>query len=97
MSSVIRTLSSQRLKRLLMLSTAAVLLIGLMPTFSHAQKPAGAGQGNGDEAAPAFSDFKGVRIGMTADEARKKLGNPRDKGADQDFYIFNENQQSSFL
>ena len=34
---------------------------------------------------PAFSDFKGVRLGMTADEARKKLGNPRDKSAEQDF------------
>ena len=41
---------------------------------------------------PAFSDFKGVRIGMTADEARKKLGSPRDKGDDQDFYVFNDTQ-----
>jgi len=29
---------------------------------------------------------------MSADEARKKLGNPRDKSADQDFYIFNDTQ-----
>src|SRR5207245_5178644 len=44
------------------------------------------------EPEPAFSDFKGVRIGSSADEARKKLGNPRDKGDDQDFYVFNDTQ-----
>jgi hypothetical protein len=41
---------------------------------------------------PAFSDFKGVRLGMTAEEARKKLGNPREKSAEMDFYVFNDTQ-----
>ena len=41
---------------------------------------------------PVFTEFKGVRIGMSTDEARKKLGNPRDKSAEQDFYIFNDTQ-----
>jgi len=41
---------------------------------------------------PLFSDFKGVRIGTTTDEARKKLGNPKDKGDDQDLYMFGDNQ-----
>ena len=45
-----------------------------------------------DNAQPVFSDFKGVRIGMATEEARKKLGSPRDKGDDQDFYIFNDTQ-----
>jgi len=39
-----------------------------------------------------FSDFKGVRIGMPTEEARKKLGSPRDKGDEQDFYVFNDTQ-----
>lgn len=89
MSRVIRTFSSQRLNRLLTLIGGAVLLIVLTPMVSHAQKPRDQGDG---EAAPAFSDFKGVRIGMPAEEARKKLGTPRDKAADQDFYLFNDNQ-----
>jgi hypothetical protein len=46
---------------------------------------------NGD--GPLFSDFKGVRIGMPTDEARKKLGNPKEKGVEQDFYLFNETQR----
>ncbi len=41
---------------------------------------------------PTFSDFKGVRIGMAAEEARKKLGTPRDKSDEQDFYVFNDSQ-----
>ena len=41
---------------------------------------------------PLFAQFRGVSIGMTADEARKKLGSPRDKGDDQDFYVFNNTQ-----
>lgn len=41
---------------------------------------------------PLFSEFKGVRIGMPAEEARKKLGSPRDKADDQDFYVFNDTQ-----
>jgi hypothetical protein len=49
---------------------------------SHAQK--------GDE--PLFSEFKGVRIGTPTDEARKKLGNPKEKGEEGDFYLFNDNQ-----
>jgi hypothetical protein len=46
----------------------------------------------GADNSPMFSDFKGVRIGMTTEEARKKLGSPRDKGDDQDFYVFNDTQ-----
>ena len=45
-----------------------------------------------DDSAPLFADFKGVRIGMTAEEARKKLGSPRDKADDQDFYVFDDTQ-----
>ena|ERR1700686_865553 len=77
-------------------SRSALLLVGtltfivLVPVTSRAQR----NKISPDEpdSRPVFSDFKGVRIGMTADEARKKLGNPRDKGDDQDFYVFNDTQ-----
>jgi hypothetical protein len=41
---------------------------------------------------PPFHEYKGVRIGMTADEARKLLGNPTDKSDQQDFYAVNDNE-----
>ena len=45
-----------------------------------------------DEEAPPYHEYKGVRIGMTTDEARKLLGNPTDKGDKQDFYVFSDNE-----
>jgi len=88
MSSVIRTPFSRRLSGVVALSFAAVIFVALAPATSCAQKPGA----DGNETQPSFSDFKGVRLGMTADESRKKLGNPRDKSDEQDFYVFNETQ-----
>jgi hypothetical protein len=39
---------------------------------------------------PAFTSFKGVQIGMAAADARLKLGNPSEKGDEQDYYAFDE-------
>jgi hypothetical protein len=44
------------------------------------------------EDAPPYSEYKGVRIGMTTDEARAKLGAPQDKSDDQDFFVFGEKE-----
>jgi len=60
----------------------ALIVMSAATLTSYAQK--------GDD--PLFSDFKGVRIGMPTEEARKKLGSPKDKGDEQDFYLFNDNQ-----
>jgi alkanesulfonate monooxygenase SsuD/methylene tetrahydromethanopterin reductase-like flavin-dependent oxidoreductase (luciferase family) len=43
---------------------------------------------------PLFSAYKGVQIGMTTDEARKKLGEPQDKSDEQDFFVFNEKESA---
>jgi hypothetical protein len=42
---------------------------------------------------PIFLDYRGVKIGWLADEVRKKLGSPANKGDEQDFYVFNEKEQ----
>ena len=41
---------------------------------------------------PLFQDFKGVSIGMSAQEARQKLGNPTEKSDAFDFYNVSEKQ-----
>lgn len=41
---------------------------------------------------PIYSSYKGVTIGMPTEEARKKLGTPRDKADDQDFYVYSDNE-----
>ncbi len=70
---------------------SVLLMLALAPVTLRAQRPKAATDPD-DENRPAFSDFKGVSIGMHADDARKKLGNPRDKSAEQDFYMFGDNQ-----
>jgi len=37
-----------------------------------------------------YSEYKGVRIGMSADEVRAKLGPPTQVVEDQDFYVVSE-------
>lgn len=93
MFRVIHTFFPGKLKELALLSASALLIVALAPVAAHAQKSrAAADDDPPDEAPPAFSDFKGVRLGMPAEEARKKLGTPRDKGAEQDFYVFNDTE-----
>ena len=46
---------------------------------------------------PVFHDYRGVKIGWLADEVRKKLGSPANKGDEQDFYMFGEKETAQFL
>lgn len=66
--------------------------LALLPT-ALAQKPA-AGPAPADKAQnePPFHDYKGVRIGMSVEEARKLLGSPTDKDDKQDVYMFGETE-----
>jgi hypothetical protein len=83
-------LLQSRLSKLSILVVGTLTLIALAPDTSRAQRTRTAL--DEPENRPAFSDFRGVRIGMTADEARKKLGSPRDKSAEQDLYVYNDTQ-----
>lgn len=78
-------ISSREIEGLMILGCPIILLM-LAPAASQAQVS------RDDENTPAFSSFKGLRIGMSADEARKKLGKPSDKSPEQDFYVFNDNE-----
>ena len=41
---------------------------------------------------PLFLDYRGIKIGVLADDVRKKLGSPANKGDDQDLYMFGEKE-----
>lgn len=41
---------------------------------------------------PLYTEYKGVRLGMTADEARAKLGEPTLKANDQDYYALSDTE-----
>ena len=46
---------------------------------------------------PLFREYRGVRLGMTADEARAKLGVPAMKSDEQDFYVFSANETAQIV
>jgi hypothetical protein len=45
---------------------------------------------------PLFSEYKGIRLGMSTDEVRAKLGNPTLKADDQDYYMFSDTESAQF-
>ena len=44
------------------------------------------------EEVPVFQEYRGVKLGTPADEVRKRLGNPKDKSDEQDFFVFGETE-----
>ncbi len=75
-------------------SRRVVLLIALA-LLAAASAPNVAAQRASEKKAvdkPLFIEYKGVRIGMGADEVRQKLGQPTDKGDVQDFFQFSEKE-----
>ena len=50
-----------------------------------------------EEETSMFKEYRGVQLGMTADEVRKKLGSPKDKGDEQDFFVFGENETAQIV
>lgn len=75
---------------------AASLLIALSSANAQAHRKVAAPTAGEDESV-VFKDYRGVQLGMTADEVRKKLGNPKDKGDEQDFFIFNETETAQIV
>ena len=43
---------------------------------------------------PIYTEYRGVRLGMTMEEARAKLGVPTMKSDELDFYVFSTNETS---
>lgn len=44
------------------------------------------------ELQPVFSEYRGIKIGMTADEVRKLVDKLRDKGEKQDFFVLSDTE-----
>ena len=90
MVRICRQLFLKQVQGLFVFSFALAIAL-LMPAVANAQRVRGQVD-TPDGTIPTVNQFKGVTIGMLADEARKKLGSPRDKSAEQDFYMVNDNE-----
>jgi outer membrane protein assembly factor BamE (lipoprotein component of BamABCDE complex) len=46
---------------------------------------------------PLFTDYKGVRLGMTTQDVRTKLGEPAVKDSQVDYYIFSDTEAAQIV
>ena len=44
--------------------------------------------------APLYGEYRGVKLGMTAEEVRAKLGKPEEKADEMDFYVFSDTERA---
>jgi hypothetical protein len=50
-----------------------------------------------EDGSSVFHDYRGIQLGMLAEEVRKKLGEPKDKGDEQDFFLFGETETAQIV
>lgn len=96
-SKLFRSLTHSRIPFLVV--AAATLIVTLCVAFSSAsaQTSRKTAAPAGEEDTGLFHDYRGVQLGMTADEVRKKLGDPKDKSDEQDFFVFNDNETAQIV
>lgn len=75
---------------LIAMAILAIALIGLVfNAYGQTQKSHSPGA-NAVAQQPLYTDYKGVRLGMTPQEVRAKLGDPVLKDDELDYFVFSE-------
>jgi hypothetical protein len=88
--------SPVRFRPYFLIVAAALLLLVASNANGQASKRALTAAG-AEEETGLFHDYRGVQLGMAADDVRKKLGAPKDKGDDQDFFVFGDNESAQVV
>ena len=76
------------------------LLLLLMGVVAKGQSPAPAVQtvrAHSQNQQPLYTEYRGVRLGMTAAEARAKLGEPAMKSNEQDYFVLSPNETTQIV
>jgi hypothetical protein len=73
----------------MIVSGVAIALVMAAPNAQSQRKA--------EDDSSVLHDYRGIQLGMLADEVRKKLGDPRDKSDQQDFYLFGESETAQIV
>lgn len=79
-----------------LLALATILTLLLVGAIAYGQRPRDAATNLAATQQPLFTEYKGIRLGMTAQEVRAKLGDPTLKADDQDYYVFSQTESAQF-
>lgn len=78
-------------------ATASVIRVGGAQQSVENQQtapPNVAAPGPSATAEPLYKEYKGVRLGMSAEEVRQKLGRPQEAGKEQDLFVFSDAERA---
>lgn len=89
MTRLLRSSKFWLLNRAVLVMITLIIAAGITSAQTTRPRPAVA-----PDEEPVFHDYRGVKIGWLADEVRKKLGSPANKGDEQDFYVFGEAKET---
>lgn len=89
-------LSAPSCTRTLLLAAATLLLL-ISNGKAQVRRAVGVPASATEEASSAFHEYRGIQLGMISDDVRKKLGDPKIKGDEQDFYIFGETETAQIV
>src|SRR5215217_6680049 len=84
----------------LLIGALLLLLLLLLGTIAKGQSQTPAtkvSKAHAQIQQPLYREYRGVRLGMTAAEARTKLGEPAMKSDEQDFYVFSANETAQLV
>ena len=90
MTRLLRSSKFWLLSRVLLVVITLASAAGVLSAQTTRPRPSAA---HDDE--PVFHEYRGVKIGWLADEVRKKLGSPANKGDEQDFYVFSDSKETA--
>ena len=79
---------------LLAVAASPAVPVGHAQTVQNQQPKSPDAAAQGQATTPVYKEYKGVRLGMSADEVRQKLGRPKEAGKEQDFFVFSDNERA---
>ena len=74
-----------------------LLLLGAIASGQTKTQAMKVATGHSQIQQPLYREYRGVRLGMTAAEARAKLGEPAMRSDEQDFYVFSTNETAQIV
>ena len=81
----------------LLLGALLLLLLGVVAKGQSPAPAVKAVRAHTQVQQPLYTEYRGVRLGMTAAEARTKLGEPAMKSNEQDFFIVSPNETTQIV